>query len=98
MKFKIGDKVRVKSFDEIKKGAFLVDGFECEFNYRDSCEMPRHILFVSDMFPCCEKVFIISEVSDDDTYLLKEDDEKFWWLESWLDPVTIEVINFDNIE
>ena len=96
MKFKIGDKVRVKSFKEIMKNAHSerTNGVY-EFVYGSDDNL---ILFCSPMENFCEKVYVISDACNDDTYLLEEDDDEFWWLESWLDPVTIEVINFDNIE
>ena len=72
MKFKAGDKVRVKSWEEIEKT--LDSERECHGVYFDD-----------EMKEFCESILTIGPWNDDDVY---EDNKSGWvWSEQWLEPV-----------
>ena len=91
MNFKIGDKVRIKSLEEIAKmsdkdeeGDFCTkyehyDTDTCR-NVTDGC------FFTKDMFKFCDGVFTISDHEEDlDIYYLEEDKDCFSFIDKWLE-------------
>lgn len=91
MKFQIGDRVRVKSLDEIAKmsdkdeeGDFCT---EYEHYDTDTCRnISDGCFFIKDMFKFCDGVFTISGYEEDlDIYYLEGDDNYFSFIDKWLD-------------
>ena len=66
MNFKIGDKVRVKSAEEIKE---TLDDFDNAEYYHDD-GTHREMRFASSMYPFCGNEYVIKEVCDNGSYRL----------------------------
>lgn len=69
MKYKVNDRVRVKSLEwyntnKNKYGHVKCQGFEC---------------FTLAMSQFCNKIVTINEISEDDYYLIQEDEQIFEW-------------------
>lgn len=81
MNLKVGDKVRVKSLEEIAKIAKEYDK-EDEVYIFDG-----YYDFVEEMFKYCGKQVEIKEIKEIEyepcTYYLKEDNGVFSWIEDW---------------
>lgn len=76
MKFKVGDKVKVKSFEEIKKLPYhKMDGEDiygkCEDVDKFGNIITVHNSFIDEMCRFCGKEFVIEEVNEDGNYKLK---------------------------
>ena len=69
MKYKVGDKVRIKSFDWYNENRDSLGDVDC------GCE-----IFIEEMAQYCGKIMTIFKTFDDDTYVMAEDveDEYFW--------------------
>lgn len=102
MKFKVGDKVKVKSLEEIKNlpyHSIRVEGEDifgkCEDTDKFGNIITVHNSFVDSMYGYCGKEFIIEEVSDDGNYKLKN---AFSWnfIACWLERTQHYVEFFDE--
>ena len=73
MKYKVGDKVRVRQWDDMVK----------EFGFFDDLKKDIDILgclFTNNMKKFCGSVVTISNIaSDNSRYLIKEDDQNWYW-------------------
>lgn len=88
MKFKVGDKVFVKPFEEIcadpnstireSDGAVIT---ECDVETNEGVEKIRE-LFLPDMKCSCERQCTIERITDNGKYILEE--SYFNFLECWL--------------
>ena len=80
MKYKVGDKVRVRQWDDMVKEYGLFDGLEkviCTPGY----------FFTNDMKKFCGSVVTISNIiSDDSRYLIKENDQNWFWTDEMFEP------------
>lgn len=84
MNFKIGDKVRVKSAEEINKN------LNAQSNVRYFHEGSwREMHFASDMFNFCGKEYVIREICDNGSYRFCGDPEEWNFIEDWLEPAEI---------
>ena len=72
MKFNTGDKVRVKSWEEIKKTL-------------DDCRAREDLLFAPEMKEFCKKEFIIKQVCSYNRFMVK--DNRWIWHADWLEPL-----------
>ena len=72
MKFNTGDKVRVKSWEEIKKTL-------------DDCRAREDLLFAPEMKEFCKKEFIIKQVCSCNRFMVK--DNRWIWHADWLEPL-----------
>lgn len=88
MKFKVGDRVKVKSFEEIKKlPCHQMDGEsirgKCEDTDKFGNIITAHNSFIKDMFEFCGKEFVIERVDEDGNYRFKNTIWSFiaCWLE-----------------
>lgn len=85
MKYKVGEKVIVKSLSQLRQMCVDEDFEDLLFNY-DS--------FIKDeMGKLCEKVVTIAEVShsteyNKTVYYIDEDYENYSWYEDWFLPIT----------
>lgn len=102
MKFKVGDKVKVKSLEEIKKlpyHSIRVEGEDIFGKCEDTDKFGNIITvcnsFVDSMYGYCGKEFIIEEVSDDGNYKLKN---AFIWsfIACWLERAQHYVETFEE--
>jgi hypothetical protein len=113
MKFKVGDKVRVKSRSELKelfkKNARVDSDGDWEYEYKLPDGSEDEIYFVSDMKAACGEIAKIVLVDEDyGTYELEfehdifsDEDEVYQFIEDWLEPNTdkpIYVSSFDGEE
>lgn len=76
MKFKVGDKVKVKSLEEIKKLPYhKMDGKniygKCEDTDKFGNVITAHNSFIKEMYKYCGKEFIIEEAAENCNYRLK---------------------------
>lgn len=74
MKFKIGDKIRVKSWEEIKK-TLDSDG-----------RSPAHYCFPEEMKELCKKDFVIKRIAFGDGYEIENFPRRWYLDESWITP------------
>ena len=96
MKFKVGDKVRVKSFSELKKlfdkNAINYDNGDWFYTYKLSDNTEASLYFISEMRAACEEVAKVISINKE-RYLLKFENnvlpEDYLFVEDWLEP-------FDN--
>ena len=81
MRFDVGDKVWIKSLEEIKEIAEEVkeeDGFE-------RCMFPSiGYDFIPNMHKYCDSQVTIREYIGNDTYIIDEDDGEWKWCLCWL--------------
>ena len=90
MKFKVGDRVKVKSLSEIKNLPY--HQVNSEGGIRGKCEdtdkfgniITVHNAFIVSMFEFCGKEFVIEKVDEDGNYRLKN---AFFWsfIACWLE-------------
>jgi hypothetical protein len=112
MKFKIGDKVRVKSFSELKKlfdkNATTDGDGDWNYEYKLSDGSEKDMYFISDMKTACGEVATVVSVDEDyECYVLEfehkifSDEDEYQFIEDWLEPYTdkpIYVSSFDGEE
>lgn len=84
MKFKVGDKIRVKSAEEIKETLNEFD--EAEYYHDGSYKTIR---FASSMYPFCEKEYVIKEICDNGSYRFVGDSNAWNFIDKWLELVEI---------
>lgn len=99
MKFKVGDKVKVKSFEEIKKLPYhKMDGEDiygkCEDVDKFGNIITAHNSFIKDMFELCGKEFVIEKVDEDGNYKFKNITWHF--IACWLERAQHYVETFDE--
>lgn len=96
MKFKVGDKVRVKSFSELKKlfdkNAINYGNGDWFYTYKLSDNTEASLYFISEMRAACEEVAKVISINKE-RYLLKFENnvlpEDYLFIEDWIEP-------FDN--
>lgn len=79
MKFKVGEKVRIRSWEDMKK----------EFGLNGRGDIKCEKIFVSDMKDLCGKIFTISDIKGPSVYF-KEDDTTWVFSTDMIEPVTLE--------
>lgn len=88
MKYKVGDKVRIKSLDWYYKNRDRMDQVDCGNDY-----------FIHSMTTLCEKVVTISSVLPTlKVYRIKEDDGIFNWADEMFEGLVEEGNNMNNID
>jgi hypothetical protein len=101
MKFRVGDKVRIKSFKEITKlPHHLVDRDgvargECRDTDRFGNVITAHNSFVGSMQEFCGKEAIVEKVSDEGDYKL-ENTNNWSFIACWLELTQRYVDSFDT--
>ena len=85
MKYKIGDKVRVRQWDDMAK----------EYGFINSVKRDIDIpgcTFVNSMKKFCGSVVTISNiVSDNSRYLIKEDNQEWYWTDNMFEPYKVKI-------
>lgn len=98
MKFKVGDKVRVKSISELKKlfkKNAVSDSMGWYYTYKLSDGSNRRIYFTLNMKDACEEVAKVASIGDTERYTLEfehnvfSENQYYEFIEDWLEP-------FDN--
>lgn len=83
MKYKVGDKVRVRQWDDMVKEYGFIDSVERDI-YIPDCT------FVNSMKKFCGSVVTISNiVSNNNRYLIKEDDHLWYWTDDMFEPYKV---------
>lgn len=83
MKYKVGDKVRVRQWDDMVKEYGFIDSVERDI-YIPDCT------FVNSMKKFCGSVVTISNiVSNNNRYLIKEDDHLWYWIDEMFEPYKV---------
>lgn len=101
MRFKAGDKVRVKTLKEIledpntrtERGNRIVTSYFIEENGK---RINIHESITEDMQKMCGKCFTISQVNKR-SYFLKDDKKYYNWLECWLSEPYTYIDSFDDL-
>lgn len=103
MKFKIGDKVRVKSLEEIEAmSKRMGDSWITE--YKNSKGELDEGYFADEMTCFCGNEYVICDVNEDGEplYYFQGDSHEYYFLEYWLEPAETEkpifVSSFDGEE
>ena len=98
MKFKVGDKVRVKPISELKKlfkKNAVPDSMGWYYTYKLSDGRNRRIYFTLSMKDACEEVAKVVSIEDAERYTLEfehnvfSESQDYDFIEDWLEP-------FDN--
>lgn len=98
MKFKVGDKVRVKPISELKKlfkKNAVPDSMGWYYTYKLSDGRNRRIYFTLNMKDACEEVAKVASIEDAERYTLEfehnvfSESQDYDFIEDWLEP-------FDN--
>lgn len=98
MKFKVGDKVRVKPISELKKlfkKNAVPDSMGWYYTYKLSDGSNRRIYFTLNMEDACEEVAKVASIGDAERYTLEfehnvfSESQDYDFIEDWLEP-------FDN--
>ena len=110
MKFKIGDKVRVKPISELKKlfkkNAVPDNLVGWYYTYKLSDGSNRRIYFTLNMEDACEEVAKVASIGDAERYTLEfehnvfSENQDYDFIEDWLEPFDnpIYVSSFDGEE
>ena len=85
MKYKVGDKVRVKNITTQEE-------FE-EMDFNSGCGFDDSYLEDSEMAQFFGKIVTIKFVAADGSYLIKEDDNGFWWDDCMFDELISDKLN-----
>ena len=98
MKFKVGDKVRVKPISELKKlfkKNAVPDSMGWYYTYKLSDGSNRRIYFTLNMKDACEEAAKVASIDDTGRYTLEfehnvfSENQDYEFIEDWLEP-------FDN--
>lgn len=98
MKFKVGDRVRVKPISELKKlfkKNAVPDSMGWYYTYKLSDGSNRKIYFTLNMKDACEEVAKVASINDTERYTLEfehnvfSESQDYDFIEDWLEP-------FDN--
>ena len=85
MKYKVGDKVRVRQWDDMAKEYDLIGRVERDIDI-PGCT------FVNSMKKFCGSVVTISNiVSDNSRYLIKEDNQEWYWTDDMFEPYKVKI-------
>ena len=89
MKYKAGDKVRIKSLDWYNKNKDKTNEIECDSVY-----------FIPDMTIFCNKIVTISSVWSNtlEVYHIKEDNGRFNWTDEMIEGLAEQGNNMNNID
>lgn len=109
MKFKVGDKVRVKPISELKKlfkKNAIKDSMGWYYTYKLSDGSNRRIYFTLNMKDACEEVAKVASIDDAERYTLEfehkifSESQNYDFVEDWLEPFDnpIYVSSFDDEE
>lgn len=110
MKFKVGDKVRVKPISELKKlfkKNAVPDSMGWYYTYKLSDGSNRRIYFTLSMKDACEEVAKVASIYDTERYTLEfehnvfSENQDYDFIEDWLEPYFDEpvyVSSFDGEE
>ena len=81
MKYKVGDKVRVRQWDDMVKEfgvwARAIDTTECSFD--------------EGMRLYCGTIVTIKEVKNNDSYYIEEDNEDWYWTDEMFEPYKVSI-------
>lgn len=99
MKFKIGDKVRVKSLKEIEAMSEKMED-SWVTTYKNSRGELDEGYFSNEMTCFCENEYVICDVDKkrESIYYFQGDSHEHYFIEEWLEPKTIFVNSFDGEE
>lgn len=110
MKFKVGDKVRVKPISELKKlfkKNAVPDSMGWYYTYKLSDGRNRRIYFTLSMKDACEEVAKVASIEDAERYTLEfehnvfSESQDYDFIEDWLEPYfdeSVYVSSFDDEE
>ena len=110
MKFKVGDKVRVKPISELKKlfkKNAVPDSMGWYYTYKLSDGRNRRIYFTLSMKDACEEVAKVASIDDAERYTLEfehnvfSESQDYDFIEDWLEPYfdeSVYVSSFDDEE
>lgn len=110
MKFKVGDKVRVKPISELKKlfkKNAVPDSMGWYYTYKLSDGRNRRIYFTLSMKDACEEVAKVVSIDDAERYTLEfehnvfSESQDYDFIEDWLEPYfdeSVYVSSFDDEE
>lgn len=109
MKFKIGDRVKVKPISELKKlfkKNAVPDSMGWYYTYKLSDGSNRRIYFTLNMKDACEEVAKVASIDDEERYTLEfehkifSESQNYDFVEDWLEPFDnpIYVSSFDDEE
>ena len=112
MKFKVGDKVRVKPISELKKlfkKNSVPDSMGWYYTYKLSDGRNRRIYFTLSMKEACEEVAKVASIGDAERYTLEfehnvfSESKDYDFIEDWLEPYfdedeSVYVSSFDDEE
>ena len=110
MKFKVGDKIRVKPISELKKlfkKNAMKDSMGWYYTYKLSDGSNRRIYFALSMEDACEEVAKIASINREGRYTLEfehnvfSENQDYEFIEDWLEPYLDEPIyvsSFDGEE
>jgi hypothetical protein len=103
MSFEVGDKVRVKSLEEIEAMS-RKEGDSWITKYKNSKGELDEGYFAEEMVYFCGNEYVICDVDEDGEplYYFQGDSHQYYFLEDWLEPVTPQpvtpqyVVDFDG--
>lgn len=110
MKFKVGDRVRVKPISELKKlfkKNAVPDSMGWYYTYKLSDGSNRKIYFTLSMKDACEEVAKVASINDVERYTLEfehnvfSENQDYDFIEDWLEPYfdeSVYVSSFDDEE